>query len=354
MTTLPNELAPLVEGPLLARKGTVERGVPVIEVDDLTVSFGRLKAAQDVSLAVKMGEVYAIVGESGCGKSTLAYSLLNIVPPPGQITGGEVRYRGRSLKTMNRRELNRLRARDVAIVFQAAMNALNPVLTVGRQVEHIIKAHPDVFASEEEGKQYFEKLLGLVRLPPERVWGTYESRLSGGMKQRVAIAVALLLGPSVLVMDEPTTALDVLSQRLVIDILRDLHHTLGMTIMFVTHDLALVAELAERVAVMYAGRLVEVGTVDEVFYAERRHPYASALIDAIPSVIGDRGLIHSIPGQVPNLLQLPPACRFEPRCPLARPICREVEPPLLSDGNGHAVACHVANEELQGAGEVVS
>jgi peptide/nickel transport system ATP-binding protein len=192
----------------------------------------------------------------------------------------------------------------------------------------------------------------LVRLPPERVWNSFESRLSGGMKQRVAIAVALLLKPAVLVLDEPTTALDVLNQRLVIDILRDLHDTLGMTIMFVTHDLALVAELAERVAVMYAGRLAEVGTVEEIFYAGRRHPYAEALIEAIPSVMGDRGLIRSIPGQVPSLLELPPGCRFAPRCPVARDICREVEPPLLSDKHAHFVACHVANEqlELEGAG----
>jgi peptide/nickel transport system ATP-binding protein len=229
------------------------------------------------------------------------------------------------------------------------MNALNPVITVGTQVGHIISAHPGVFSSPKEGREYFERLLQLVRLSPERVWNTYESRLSGGMKQRVAIAVALLLRPSVLVLDEPTTALDVLNQRLVIDILRDLHDALGMTIMFVTHDLGLVAELAQRVAVMYAGRLVEVGTAEEVFYGQRRHPYARALIEAIPSVLGDRGLIRSIPGQVPNLAQLPPACRFAPRCSVARPICNEVEPKLLTDAHRHSVACHVANEELEGA-----
>jgi peptide/nickel transport system ATP-binding protein len=319
----------------------------VVEVDNLTINFGRLKAVEDVSLSVKMGEVCAIVGESGCGKSTLAYSLLNVVPPPGVISAGDVRVRGRSIIDMGRKDLNELRAVDVAIVFQAAMNALNPVITVGHQVEHILAAHPSVFPDEKEGRQYFERLLSLVRLSPERVWNSFESRLSGGMKQRVAIAVALLCKPAVLVLDEPTTALDVLNQRLVIDILRDLHDTLGMTIMFVTHDLALVAELAERVAVMYAGRLAEVGTVDEIFYAGRRHPYAAALIEAIPSVMGDRGLIRSIPGQVPSLLELPPGCRFAPRCPVARDICLEVEPSLLSDDHAHFVACHVANEALE-------
>ncbi len=319
---------------------------PVIEVDDLTVSFGRLKAVEEVSLSVKMGEVYAIVGESGCGKSTLAYSLINVVPPPGVISGGDVRVGGRSIVGMSRKDLNELRAVDVAIVFQAAMNALNPVITVGRQVGHILQAHPGVFPTEKEGRQYFERLLRLVRLSPERIWDAFESRLSGGMKQRVAIAVALLLQPKVLVLDEPTTALDVLNQRLVIDILRDLHDTLGMTIIFVTHDLALVAELAERVAVMYAGRLVEVGTLDEIFYEHRRHPYAVALIEAIPSVMGNQH-IKSIPGQVPSLLELPPGCRFAPRCLLVRDICRKVEPSLLTDGHDHFVSCHVANEELE-------
>jgi peptide/nickel transport system ATP-binding protein len=333
---------------LTAARRSVDDKVPVVEADNLTVSFGRLKAVEDVSLSVRMGEVYAIVGESGCGKSTLAYSLLNIVPPPGVVSGGDVRVQGRSITSMTRKNLNDLRAADVAIVFQAAMNALNPVITVGRQVDHILQAHPGVFSSEKEGRLYFERLLHLVRLSPERIWGAFESRLSGGMKQRVAIAVALLLQPKVLVLDEPTTALDVLNQRLVIDILRDLHDTLGMTVIFVTHDLALVAELAQRVAVMYAGRLVEVGTVEEIFYDHRRHPYAVALIEAIPSVMGNRDLIKSIPGQVPSLLDLPPGCRFAPRCPLVRDdICRRVEPLLLTDERAHSVACHVVNEALE-------
>jgi peptide/nickel transport system ATP-binding protein len=324
--------------------------IPILEVDNLTVNFGAIRAVDDVSLSVRRGEVYALVGESGCGKSTLAYSLLNIVPPPGVINSGDVRYHGRSLKAMAPRELNRVRAAEIAMVFQAAMNAFNPVITIGRQVEHILEAHPEAFATRKEGRAYFEHLLRLVRLPPERVWNTYESRLSGGMKQRVAIAVALLLKPSVLVLDEPTTALDVLSQRLVIDILKDLHDTLGVTIVFVTHDLAVVAELADRVAVMYAGRMVEAGTVEEIFYEGRRHPYVAALIRAIPSVAGDTAMIKPIAGQVPNLAELPPGCRFAPRCPLAEAICHQVDPPLLRDGHDHAVACHVVNAELVSEG----
>ena len=319
---------------------------PILEVDNLSVSFGGLRAVDGVSMSVLAGEIHALVGESGCGKSTLAYALLDVVPPPGVVSSGEIRYQGTSLQSMSRGALNRLRAAEVSMVFQAAMNAFNPVITIGRQVEHVLEAHEGVFSTRSEGKDYFDHLIRLVRLPPERVWNTFESRLSGGMKQRVAIALALLLKPSVLVLDEPTTALDVLSQRLVIDILRDLHATLGVTVVFITHDLAVVAELADRVGVMYAGRLVETGTIDEIFYGDRRHPYVVSLIRAIPSVTGETALIRPIEGQVPNLAELPPGCRFAPRCPLAQPICSSVDPPLLSDGDGHAVACHVVNEGM--------
>lgn len=315
----------------------------ILEVDRLSVDFGTIRAVDDVSLAVHEGDIYALAGESGCGKSTLAYSLLGMVPPPGVVSSGEIRYQGRSLTAMKHRELNELRAADVSMVFQAAMNAFNPVITIGRQVQHVLEAHPDIYANKREGRDYFEYLIRLVKLTPETIWNGYESRLSGGMKQRVAIALALLLKPRVLVLDEPTTALDILSQRLVIDILKDLHTTLGVTIIFITHDLALVAELADRVAVMYAGRLVENGTIDEIFYGERRHPYLSALIRAIPSVNGDPSLIRPIPGRVPSLAELPPGCRFAPRCQLAEAICHDVDPPLLSDDLGHAIACHVVN-----------
>jgi peptide/nickel transport system ATP-binding protein len=319
----------------------------LLEVQDLTVAFGKVRAVENVSLSIEQGNVYGLVGESGCGKSTLAYSLLGLVPPPGRIQSGSVRFRGLDLARMGYKELRRLRAEHIAVVFQAAMSAFNPVITIGAQVEHILDAHPQVYATREEGRQHFEELLRLVRLRPEQVWPAYESRLSGGMKQRVAIAFALLLQPEVLVLDEPTTALDVLSQRLVIDIIRDLHARLDTTVVFVTHDLAVVAELADRVAVMYAGRLVESGSVEEIFFDERRHPYVKALISAMPSVVADPETLRSIPGQVPDLSDLPPGCRFAPRCALAQPICTEVEPELLVSASGHAVSCHVVNEELE-------
>lgn len=319
----------------------------LIEVDRLTVSFGnKVRAVEEVSLSIGEGEIFALVGESGCGKSTLAYSLLDLLPPPGCVTSGEVRFKGKAYQQMSKHEVNHLRAEQVSMVFQGAMNAFNPVITIGTQVDHVLEAHPDVFHDRAEGRAYFEHLLDLVRLPSTKIGPMFESQLSGGMKQRVAIALALLLKPPVVVMDEPTTALDVLNQRLVIDILYDLHETLGLTIVFVTHDLAVVAELAQRVAVLYAGRLVELGTVTEIFSSPRRHPYVVALVDAIPSVL-DRGLrVHPIPGQVPNLAQLPPGCRFAPRCPFVEEICRQEEPALVADDAGHQVACHVTNRSL--------
>ncbi|MBO0810813.1 MAG: ABC transporter ATP-binding protein [Microlunatus sp.] len=318
----------------------------IIDVQGVSVNFGALRAVDQVSLTVREGDIYALAGESGCGKSTLAYSLLGMVPPPGVVSTGEIQFRGRNLTRMDRRQLDQLRGAEISMVFQAAMNAFNPVITIGTQVEHVLQAHPDSFPNRAEGREYFEYLLRLVRLDPEVVWNGYESRLSGGMKQRVAIALGLLLRPSVLILDEPTTALDILNQRLVIDILNDLHETLGVTIIFITHDLALVAELANRVAVMYAGRLVEAGTIDEIFYDERRHPYVSALIRAVPSVTADTELIKPIPGRVPSLSELPDGCRFAPRCSLAEDVCRRVDPPLLGDENGHAIACHVVNAGL--------
>jgi peptide/nickel transport system ATP-binding protein len=319
----------------------------LLEVTDLTVAFGKVLAVEGVSLRIEQGEVYGLVGESGCGKSTLAYSLLGLVQAPGRVAGGSVRFRGRDLTQLSYRELRRLRAQHIAVVFQAAMNGFNPVISIGDQVEHILAAHPDVYPDREAGRQHFTELLELVRLRPEQVLRAYESRLSGGMKQRVAIAMALLLEPEVLVLDEPTTALDVLSQRHVIDIVRDVHERLGTTVVFVTHDLAVVAELAERVAVMYAGRLVESGTVEEIFYGERRHPYVRALISAMPSLAADPDTLRSIPGQVPDLTALPPGCRFAPRCGFAEPICAEIEPKLLATAGGHAVSCHVVNRDAE-------
>ncbi|MDA8356827.1 MAG: ABC transporter ATP-binding protein [Actinomycetota bacterium] len=326
----------------------------ILEIEGLSVSFSdkdrTVRAVDQVSLAVDEGDVLAVVGESGCGKSTLAHSILGVLPPAAGIDSGRILLRGRDLVAMSRKELNTVRGTEVAMVFQAAMTIFNPVITIGQQVDHILQAHPGVFGTAEAGKRHFQELLALVRLPVGRVMGAFESRLSGGMKQRVAIAVALLLKPGILVLDEPTTALDVLNQRLVIDILRDLNEALGVTIIFATHDLAVVAELASRVAVMYAGRLVELGDIDDIFSGDHRHPYVAGLIDAVPTVLGDKAFARPIPGQVPNLAALPSGCRFHPRCALAREQCREEDPPLETSGPRHAVACFAATDRWSETG----
>ena len=353
---------PSVNGPTSGASTEAVVSPPILEVEDLTVSFGRgrsahgstaLRAIEGVNLRIDTGDICAVVGESGCGKSTLAYALLGVLPRAGRVEEGSIRFRGRDLVKMPVRELDRLRGRELAIVFQAAMNSFNPVLTISRQVDHILEAHPDVFDRREEGRSHFHDLLEMVRLPADRVLTSFESQLSGGMKQRVSIAVALLLKPGLLVLDEPTTALDVLNQRLVIDILRDLNETLGVTIVFATHDLAVAAELATRAAVMYAGTIVERGGIDDIFYGEDRHPYVVGLIKAIPRVRGDEPDAAAIPGHVPDLSDLPSGCRFEPRCGLAGLRCRQKEPELLVVSDRHEVACHVVSEKVKDKGVVL-
>ena len=325
--------------------------MPLLAVDNLTVSFGRgsreVRAVEGVTLSVMEGDIYGVVGETGCGKSTLASALLDIVASPGRVTGGEVRIKGRSLASMSVKERDRMRGAEIGMVFQSSMNAFNPVITIGAQVRHILKAHPDVFPDQHEGIAYFEHLCTLMRLDYALIWKSFESQLSGGMKQRVAIAISALLKPQILVLDEVTTALDVWNQRLVMAILRDLHRRLGVTIIFVTHDLAVVAELASRVAVMYAARLVESATVQEIFAVGRRHPYVAALVGAIPSILEDGRSVQPIPGQVPSLADLPRGCRFASRCTLVEEVCLSEEPPLLANSSGHLVACHVVNAGLE-------
>jgi len=323
---------------------------PVLEVKNLSVEFdlpnGPLRAVDDVSLTVHADDIYALVGESGCGKSTLASAFIDLIPEPGRIIAGDVLLRGNSIREMSAEQLRRVRMAEIGMVFQAAMSSFNPVITIGHQVDHVLESHPDVWANRREGREYFEHLLELVRLPPGRVWSRFESQLSGGMKQRVAIAFSCLLKPSILVLDEPTTALDVINQRLVIDVLEDMRRGLGITIVFVTHDLSVVAEMATMVGVMYAGRMAQVATIDAVFYEQRRHPYVKALLSSVPNAFEPGRNARSIPGAVPRLDQLPPGCRFAPRCPLVERICTHEDPELLDDGSGIQVACHPLNRPV--------
>jgi peptide/nickel transport system ATP-binding protein len=328
-------------------------GDAVLEVRNLSVDFAlpttRLRAVDNVSFTVYADDVYALVGESGCGKSTLAAALLDLVPEPGVIASGDVLLRGTNVRSMTADQVRRARMAQIAMVFQAAMSSFNPVVTIGSQVEHVLEAHPEVWPDRREGLEYFDHLLEMVRLPGSRMRGRFESQLSGGMKQRVAIAFACVLKPSILVLDEPTTALDVVNQRLVIDVLKDLREKLGVTVVFVTHDLSVVAELATMVAVMYAGRMVQIAPIDTIFYDRRRHPYVQALLSSIPNVLQPGRAARSIPGQVPRLDQLPPGCRFAPRCPLAEQVCLRDDPELIGDSHHNAVACHPLNRHNSAA-----
>jgi oligopeptide/dipeptide ABC transporter ATP-binding protein len=322
---------------------------PVLDIREFSVVYrtgdGDVRAVDHVNLALHAGEVVGLAGESGSGKSTLAYGACRLLRPPALITSGNVWYGGRRMAEpadvlrLQRGELRRLRWREIAIVFQSAMNALNPVLSVRDQLVDVILAHLQV--SRAEATDRAATLLEMVGIPRSRL-RSYPHELSGGMRQRVMIAMALATEPEVVIMDEPTTALDVVLQR---DILRqvvELKERLGLSILFITHDISLLLELADRIAVMYAGQLVEVGTADEIQH-EPAHPYTRGLLNSFPSLHGARRELAGIPGSPPDLLSPPPGCPFLPRCGFGRPACKEIDmrlaPVRSSADPGHLTAC---------------
>ncbi|MBU1694072.1 MAG: ABC transporter ATP-binding protein [Verrucomicrobia bacterium] len=313
----------------------------LLEVRDLRVYFGPAarpaRAVDGVSFDVRAGETIALVGESGCGKTVTALSLARLVPePPGWYAGGEVRYLGHDILKYDQRALRRLRGGEIAYVFQEPADALNPLFTIGAQVAEAIRLHRD----DADARALTMDILDRVGLPdPQALLKTYPHQLSGGMQQRVMIAMALACRPKLLVADEPTTALDVTIQAEIMDLLARLQAELGMAILLITHNLGLVAQLAGRVHVMYAGRLVESGPVREVL-DRPAHPYTRALLEAVPRLTGSRARVSGIPGAVPDSTDWPAGCRFHPRCSLAQPVCREKTPADESAGEGHAVACH--------------
>jgi peptide/nickel transport system ATP-binding protein len=319
---------------------------PILSVRDLVVEYrtpaGPVRAVRGVNFDLYPHESLALVGESGCGKTTLGLALLRLLPKLGSTPAGQVRYRRRDgqvvdLLTLGKEELRRFRWSEAAMVFQGAMNSLNPVLRVGDQLRDTMLAHRRT--SREEIRRRSGEVLRKVRLDPERVLPAYPHQLSGGMRQRVLIAMSLLLDPQVLVLDEPTTALDILTQRAIVDVLHELREQLGFAMIFVSHDLPLAAELADRVATMYAGRIVELGGVRDIFYTPR-HPYTVGLLNAVPPVVGDLPELASIPGGPPSLLDLPAGCPFHPRCGYAEPDCAAAEPELAPVAVGQAAACY--------------
>jgi peptide/nickel transport system ATP-binding protein len=328
---------------------------PILSVRDLAVEYktgtGTVRAVRGVSFDLYPNESLALVGESGCGKTTLALALLRLLPKLGSTPSGTVEYRRRDgivvdLLKLDREELRRFRWSEAAMVFQGAMNSLNPVLRIRDQMRDTVRAH-DRRMSNEEIRRKGRDALRKVKLDPERVLPAYPHELSGGMKQRVLIAMSLLLDPQILVLDEPTTALDILTQRAIVNLLHDLRARLGFAMIFVSHDLPLAAELADRMATMYAGRIIELGDVRDLFH-QPRHPYTLGLIKAVPPVVGDLPEIASIPGGPPSLLNLPPGCPFHPRCSYAQADCLESDPALTDVGFRHTAACHHSDKVSHG------
>ncbi len=325
----------------------------VLEVEALqTYLFTRLgvvKAVDDVSFAVRQSETLAIVGESGCGKTMTALSLLRLVPnPPGRIVGGSIKIDGKDLVLVSEAEMRDIRGNEISMIFQEPMTSLNPVMTIGAQISETIRLHEDV--SKSEAAQKAVDMLRLVKIPePVQRAKEYPHQLSGGMRQRAMIAMALACNPRVLIADEPTTALDVTIQAQILDLILDLQKKLGTAVVLITHDLAVVAETAQRVIVMYAGKKVEEADVDELFGAPL-HPYTHGLMASIPqlAIIGGddtaavaeaNGRLKEIPGLVPALTNLPPGCSFAPRCPFADERCRSFYPPYEQKRPGHWAAC---------------
>jgi oligopeptide transport system ATP-binding protein len=324
---------------------------PLLDVRDLRVEFrtrdGVARAVNGVSYSVAAGETLAVLGESGSGKSVTAQAVLGILDvPPGRIAGGQILFRGQDLLTLGERERRRIRGAQLAMIFQDALSALNPVLSVGAQLAEMFTVHRGM--SRKQARARAIELMERVRIPAaqQRV-GDYPHQFSGGMRQRIMIAMALALEPALIIADEPTTALDVTVQAQVMELLAELKQSSTMGLILITHDLGVVADVADHIAVMYAGRIVETAPV-HALYAAPAHPYTKALLESVPRLHTRRRDLHAITGQPPSPTPIPPGCAFHPRCPLARAVCRTEEPPLHEAGPGRRSACHFWKETLHG------
>jgi oligopeptide/dipeptide ABC transporter ATP-binding protein len=318
----------------------------LLEVSDLRVFFqtedGVARAVDGVSFRMGEGETLGLVGESGCGKSVTAYSILQLLPvPPARYAGGEIRFRGDNLLAFDDRRMRRVRGNLISMIFQEPMTSLNPIMSVGRQITEAILEHREV--SGREARTEAVEMLRRAGIPaPEARFDEYPHQLSGGMKQRAVIAMALACRPDLLIADEPTTALDVTIQAQILDLLGELQEELNMAVLLITHDLGVVAESCDRVAVMYAGKVVEQAPVAELF--ERpKHPYTHGLFRSLPTLAEKKSRLAVIPGAVPSPLAFPSGCRFRTRCSMAQEICKE-EPPLREMEPGHFAACHFAEQ----------
>ncbi|MDJ0388516.1 ABC transporter ATP-binding protein [Roseomonas sp. E05] len=314
----------------------------LLEIQGLTTAFrterGEINAVEDISFSLDEGEILGIVGESGSGKSVTALTVMGLLPqPPARIRAGSIRFAGQELTTLSDRQMQKIRGPGIAMIFQEPMTSLNPVFPIGEQIMETIRAHERLStrALRDRAVQMLEK----VGIPsPARRLDDYPHQLSGGQRQRVMIAIALACNPRLLIADEPTTALDVTIQAQILDLLLDLRDEFGMAIMIITHNMGVVAETADRVMVMYAGRVVEQAPVETVF-DQPLHPYTRGLLDCVPTLSAERPRLVAIPGNLPEPARRPSGCRFRPRCNLAIPACAEVVPPLESHAPAHSAAC---------------
>ncbi len=313
----------------------------LLSVRDLRTYFptedGLVKAVDGISFKIKKGEMVGIVGESGCGKSMTAMSILRLIDPPGKIESGEILFDGVNLTKLKETEIQKIRGGSISIIFQEPMTSLNPVFTIGEQIEEAIMLHQGL--DKEKAREAAVKMLNTVGIPrADEVVDEYPHELSGGMRQRAMIAMAISCNPKLLIADEPTTALDVTIQAQILELMKDLQNRLGSSVMLITHDLGVIAEMASYVIVMYAGKIVEEAEVTELF-KHAKHPYTMGLLQSKPVIVKDEDRLKSIPGQVPNPLHMPKGCYFHPRCEFATDKCRESQPQLKEVCEGHKAAC---------------
>jgi len=315
----------------------------LLEVKNLVTVFhtddGDVRAVDGVSFDIGRGEVVGLVGESGCGKSVTALSIMRLLPEPqGEIVQGEILFEGRDLLKLSGKEMRKVRGNEISIIFQEPLSSLNPVFTCGEQIREAIALHKKL--GRKESRERAIEMLRLVRIPdPEKRYSSYPHQLSGGMRQRVMIAMALSCDPKLLIADEPSTALDVSVQAQILELLSELREKLGMAVLLITHDLAVVSQMAERVVVMYAGKVVEEASIEEL-YSSPSHPYTRGLFEALPKVDeARRERLNAIPGYVPDPLHLPSGCRFSDRCSLVTERCYREEPPLFEIKDGHFSRC---------------
>lgn len=329
----------------------------LLRVEDLHTYFytyeGVVKAVDGVSFDIRKGEIFGLVGETGCGKSVTALSIIGLIDDPGKIVGGKIIFKGKNLLELGEEEMRKIRGKEISMIFQEPMTALNPVYTIGDQMIELLLLHEEGIANirkapkelREEKKKKAIEMLRLVRMPdPERTIDSYPHELSGGMRQRAMIAMMLATKPSLLIADEPTTALDVTVQAQILNILMDMRDQLGISILLITHDLSVIAEVTDRVGVMYAGNIVEVADTFTIFQ-NPKHPYTVGLMEAIPKITEKKEMLKSIRGSVPNLIYPPSGCRFHPRCDYMKPICKKKKPKLVEVEPGHLVACHLYGGE---------